>query len=91
MLRHVVETLRKRAELQILAITSPAVGDGKTLTAINLAGALAQAGDACGATPRMCSKIRGVDAIENLEIAWHSSSRAPRRPTPAPAATRGGL
>ena len=45
-LRHVVETLRKRANLQVLAVTSPAVGDGKTMTAINLAGALAQAADA---------------------------------------------
>jgi Mrp family chromosome partitioning ATPase len=45
-LRHVVETLRKRAKLQVVAITSPGVGDGKTVTAINLAGALAQALDA---------------------------------------------
>jgi capsular exopolysaccharide synthesis family protein len=44
-LRHVVETLRKDANLQIVAITSPGIGDGKTTTAINLAGALAQSAD----------------------------------------------
>jgi capsular exopolysaccharide synthesis family protein len=41
-LRHVVETLRKSASLQVIAVTSPCVGDGKTTTAVNLAGALAQ-------------------------------------------------
>ena len=45
-LRHLVETLRKRANLQVLAVTSGGVGDGKTVTAINLAGALAQSEDA---------------------------------------------
>jgi protein-tyrosine kinase len=45
-LRHLVETLRKRASLQVVCVTSGAVGDGKTVTAINLAGALAQSDDA---------------------------------------------
>jgi Mrp family chromosome partitioning ATPase len=45
-LRHLVETLRKRANLQVIAVTSGGVGDGKTATAINLAGALAQSDDA---------------------------------------------
>ena len=45
-LRHLVETLRKRANLQVLGVTSPGVGDGKTVTAINLAGALSQSDDA---------------------------------------------
>lgn len=41
-LRHLVEQLRASAELAVLAVSSPAAGDGKTVTAINLAGALAQ-------------------------------------------------
>jgi capsular exopolysaccharide synthesis family protein len=45
-LRQVVETLRKGANLQVVAVTSAAVGDGKTTTAINLAGALAQSAEA---------------------------------------------
>jgi len=45
-LRYVVETLRKGNNLQVVAVTSPGVGDGKTTTAINLAGALAQSVDA---------------------------------------------
>ena len=45
-LRYVVETLRKGGNLQVMAVTSPGVGDGKTTTAINLAGALAQSVDA---------------------------------------------
>jgi capsular exopolysaccharide synthesis family protein len=44
-LRHVVETLRSRASLQVVAVTSPSVGDGKTTTAINLAGSLAESPD----------------------------------------------
>jgi capsular exopolysaccharide synthesis family protein len=46
MLRHFVETLRKGGNLQVVAVTSSGVGDGKTTTAINLAGALAQSVDA---------------------------------------------
>jgi protein-tyrosine kinase len=45
-LRHFVETLRRRANLQVLGVTSPGVGDGKSITAINLGGALAQSEDA---------------------------------------------
>jgi Mrp family chromosome partitioning ATPase len=46
LIRHAVETLRRDANLQIVAVTSPGGGDGKTATAINLAGALAQSRDA---------------------------------------------
>src|SRR4029434_4356424 len=42
-LRHVVEQRRKTDNLSVIAVSSPGVGDGKTTTAINLAGALAQA------------------------------------------------
>jgi protein-tyrosine kinase len=45
-LRHMVEQRRKNGNLSVIAVSSPGVGDGKTTTAINLAGALAQASDA---------------------------------------------
>ena len=45
-LRHVVEQLHRTANLQVVAVSSPGAGDGKTTTAINLAGALAQAPEA---------------------------------------------
>lgn len=45
-LRHTVERMRREAGLQMIAITSPGAGDGKTVTTLNLAGALAQSRDA---------------------------------------------
>ena len=45
-LRHLIERLHKSRELSVVAISSPTMADGKTTTAINLAGALAQASDA---------------------------------------------
>jgi succinoglycan biosynthesis transport protein ExoP len=44
-LRLKLEQLRQDRPLQIVAITSPGAGDGKTLTSINLAGALARETD----------------------------------------------
>jgi capsular exopolysaccharide synthesis family protein len=44
-LRHMIEELHAASGLAVVAISSPAVGDGKTTTAINLAGALGQAPD----------------------------------------------
>lgn len=44
-LRLTIERLRRGRTLQVIAITSPAAGEGKTLTAINLAGALARGTD----------------------------------------------
>jgi capsular exopolysaccharide synthesis family protein len=41
-LRHQVEQLRKASNVAVVAVSSPAIGDGKTTTAANLAGALAQ-------------------------------------------------
>jgi capsular exopolysaccharide synthesis family protein len=43
LLRHRLELLRSNAGLGVVAVTSASVGDGKTTTAINLAGAMAQA------------------------------------------------
>lgn len=45
-LRHLVEQMHRSAGHSIVGVTSPSVGDGKTITAINLAGALAQAPEA---------------------------------------------
>jgi capsular exopolysaccharide synthesis family protein len=45
-LRLKVEQLHRSANLSVVGVTSPEAGDGKTLTAINLAGALAQAPEA---------------------------------------------
>ena len=45
-LRAVLEQGRKAKSLAVIAISSPTAGDGKTLTAINLAGTLAQAPEA---------------------------------------------
>lgn len=45
-LRLVVERLRAESRLHVLGVTSPAPGDGKTVTTLNLAGALAQSLDA---------------------------------------------
>ena len=44
-LRHLVEKMHTESGVSVIGISSPGVGDGKTTTAINLAGALAQARD----------------------------------------------
>jgi len=41
-LRHLVEHLHRTTDLSVVAVSSPVENDGKTTTAINLAGALAQ-------------------------------------------------
>jgi capsular exopolysaccharide synthesis family protein len=45
-LRHIVEQFNQDGAIRVLGVTSPTGGDGKTTTALNLAGALAQAPDA---------------------------------------------
>jgi capsular exopolysaccharide synthesis family protein len=45
-LRARIELRREEQRLQVIAVTSPGIGEGKTTTAINLAGALAQAREA---------------------------------------------
>src|SRR5712691_5503979 len=44
-LRHLVEKMHTDTGVSVVGISSPSIGDGKTTTAINLAGALAQARD----------------------------------------------
>jgi succinoglycan biosynthesis transport protein ExoP len=44
-LRLTIERLGRSRTLKVIAVTSPAAGEGKTLTAINLAGALARGSD----------------------------------------------
>jgi capsular exopolysaccharide synthesis family protein len=44
-LRHMIEQLHKSSDLSIIAVSSPDAADGKTTTAVNLAGTLAQAHD----------------------------------------------
>jgi capsular exopolysaccharide synthesis family protein len=45
-LRHIVEQANRAQKISIIAVSSPSMGEGKTTTAINLAGALAQASEA---------------------------------------------
>ena len=45
-LRYTIETFRKESALRVMGVTSPSPGDGKTVTALNVAGTLAQAPDA---------------------------------------------
>jgi capsular exopolysaccharide synthesis family protein len=45
-LRYSIERLRKDSGVHAIAVTSPSPGDGKTVTTLNLAGALAQGQDA---------------------------------------------
>lgn len=44
-LRLKIERLRQSRDLRVIAITSPGASDGKTITSINLAGALARGSD----------------------------------------------
>lgn len=62
-LRHVIEQLRRSAELSVIAVSSADAADGKTTTAINLAGTLAQAVD---------SRVLIVDAdLRGANVAVH--------------------
>jgi protein-tyrosine kinase len=45
-LRMTIEQLKRLRDVRLIAVTSPSAGDGKTVTAINLAGALARGSDA---------------------------------------------
>jgi capsular exopolysaccharide synthesis family protein len=63
-LAHTIESAHKGGNLRVLAVTSPTSGDGKTTTAINLAGTLAQASDA--RVLLICADLRKPSIIEHL-------------------------
>src|SRR5216684_1730612 len=66
-LAHTIELMHKATGLQVLAVTSPTPGDGKTTTTINLAGALAQSPEA--RVLLMCADLRKPSVIEHLGMA----------------------
>ena len=71
-LRHHVEQFHKSAALSVVAVTSPTAGDGKTTTAINLAGSLAQSADA---------RVLLVDAdLRGAGVARQLALKAPEAP-----------
>ena len=67
-LAHVVEIMHKDSGLHVLAVTSPTAGDGKTTTAINLAGALAQSPEA--RVILVCADLRKPSVIEHLGMEY---------------------
>jgi len=66
-LAHTIELTQKDFGLHVLAVTSPTAGDGKTTTAINLAGTLAQAPEA--RVLLVCMDLRKPSLTEYLGIA----------------------
>ncbi len=65
-LRLKIERLRQTRDLRVIAVTSPGASDGKTVTSINLAGALAR-----GATARVLlvdADLRRPQVAEHLHI-----------------------
>jgi capsular exopolysaccharide synthesis family protein len=71
-LRHMIEELHAASGLAVVAVSSPSVGDGKTTTAINLAGALAQSPDA---------RVLLIDAdLRRPSIARHLGLQGPPSP-----------
>jgi receptor protein-tyrosine kinase len=69
-LRHMIEQLRRSAELSVIAVSSPVPADGKTTTAINLAGALAQAPDA--RVLLVDADLRGANLAGHLGLEEHT-------------------
>jgi capsular exopolysaccharide synthesis family protein len=70
-LRHLIEQLHKSAELSVVGVSSPAAADGKTTTAINLAGALAQAPDA--RVLLVDADLRAPTLADNLGLDDHAA------------------
>jgi len=67
MLAHLIELLQKDSGLHVLAVTSPTVGDGKTTTAINLAGALARTPES--RVLMVCMDLRKPSIMDRFQMA----------------------
>jgi Mrp family chromosome partitioning ATPase len=67
-LRHSIECLRKEGQGVVVGVTSPGRGDGKTTTAINLAGALAQDPQASVLLVDLDLRQAGTSIREYLDI-----------------------
>src|SRR3989454_8075981 len=74
-LAHMIELMHKDTGLQVLAVTSPTPGDGKTTTTINLAGALAQSPEA--RVLLMCADLRKPSVIEHRSEEHTSELQSP--------------
>jgi protein-tyrosine kinase len=73
-LRMKIERLRQIRDLRVIAVTSPGASDGKTVTSINLAGALAR-----GAASRVLlidGDLRRPEVARQLRIKPHSAGLA---------------
>jgi protein-tyrosine kinase len=80
-LRHIVEQAQRAGQASPIAVSSPAIGDGKTTTAINLAGALAQSlearvllVDADLRRPLVSSRLALADSTPGLVGLIHDST-----------------
>src|SRR5947208_15231331 len=67
-LAHTVELMHKDTGLRVLAVTSATAGDGKTTTAVNLAGALAPSSEARAIL--VCGDLRKPSVIARLRREW---------------------
>src|SRR5262249_55724861 len=77
-LRLSLQRLKAARDVRMIAMTSPTTGDGKTLTAINLAGALAGVGSR---VLLIEADLRRPSVASQLGIPGNT---APRPPSPAP-------
>jgi capsular exopolysaccharide synthesis family protein len=71
-LRHMIEQLHRSADLSVIAVSSPDAHDGKTTTAINLAGALSQALD--GRVLLIDADLRSPTVASQLGVGEHGSA-----------------
>ena len=67
-LRHTLEQMRVPERGMVVGVTSPGAGDGKTFTAINLAGALAQNTDARVLLVDLNLRQSGASVGKNLQL-----------------------